>query len=582
MDEEEEKRKPKDRSKKRKPVSKRTQLKRRQDFDIRALSKGDAEETMKDVNPQWTRYYQGVLGVDEAQTMQRNVITPSQLFLFTVFWNLGFPPLPASMKRLLAVVQEEEEIATYSVPIKDLTAEMMEFLERENRLGRCTLKRSRTLVNAIHALQVERGSIVLDILADEESHELCVRSNSLVLLQRKTLPCFDSPSAVWQSTWTPNVPLQFDRILCRAPNTQDGTMPTRKEWTNWKTSNAKELCVLQLKITLELAQRYLKVGGKMCYVTQSINPLENDHVVADLIGLCQGTLRIVEQAHTPVGEPGGGGYFCVIEKLAEVEVNRNSAVAAILGDPAKMMQANDCLASLKIPSCLGTTVCIARHRPPKILEGPLVVERNVGLHRDLKLSEDEFEVLTSSTSRESYLCTQQVFDYYLLANDVTELIVRRYGMLLLVEPDAPLEQRALVHVRAGLNIALVQGEQSATQALRCALKPSHTIPFALLEVQSSSSVDENYYLLQLEYSDNDANQEHVASGGERISTAQRKRMKKAAAAAASGTSAKSEAVQRKCMLFGRVIFDEDDTKLILVSNDGDWLESCAHSMFSSL
>lgn len=576
---EEEERKPKDRAKKRKPVSKRTQLKRRQEFDIRALGKGEADETVKDVNAQWTRYYQELWGEEEAVAVQRGLIAESPTFLFTVFWGLGFPPLPSGMRKLLTVVEEDgsERFSTFSIPSKDLTQDHKLFLERESRLGRCALKRSRTVVNAIKSLGVQADSAVLDILADEESSELCQRTDELVVLQRKVVPCFDALTAVWQSAWSPSPVVQFDRILCRVPNSQDGQMRTRKEWLNWKPSTARELSVLQLKIALELATKFLAVGGRMAYLTSSINPLENQDVVRDLVACCQGGLRVVEQAHTPVSEPGGGGYYCVLEKLGEIPVGPP------LHDAAKLMQANDCLSALKNSSCLGTSVAIARHRAPKIAEGPFVVEPNVGLLQDLKLDEHRYDCLTSVQGKESYLCSAAVASYYGLTveggADKEQPLVRRCGLLLLVESDAPLEQRALVHVKQGLNVVQVQGESLASQTLRSALK-TKTVAFDSLGMEADK--DENYYVLELSYSDADAGRQHSQhQAGERISTAQRKRMKRDAGKAAVTPTATTSA-RRTCLLFGRVIFDEEDNKLVEIANDDDWLESCAHSMFSSL
>ncbi|KAH9262420.1 hypothetical protein BASA82_000522 [Batrachochytrium salamandrivorans] len=247
----------------------------------------------------------------------------------------------------------------------------------------------------------------------------------------------------------------------------------------------------------------------------------------------------------------------------------------------KLMQANDCLSALKNSSCLGTSVAIARHRAPKIAEGPFMVEPNVGLMQDLKLDEHRYDCLTSVQGKESYLCSAAVANYYGLTverDGGEQPLVRRCGLLLLVEPDAPLEQHALVHVKQGLNVIQVQGEPLASQSLRSALK-TRTVPFDSLGVVSDK--DENYYVLELSYSDSDTGrQQHQV--GERISTAQRKRMKRDAGKMVAVPQTTTTSARRTCLLFGRVIFDEEDNKLVEISNNEDWLESCAHSMFSSL
>ena len=91
--------------------------------------------------------------------------------------------------------------------------------------------------------------------------------------------------------------LLFDRILCDVPCSGDGTL--RKNvaiWKNWQPMDGNGLhrCVLsfvtgdrrlmaqrslQIRI-LERAMRMLKKGGRIVYSTCSLNPVENEAVVA--------------------------------------------------------------------------------------------------------------------------------------------------------------------------------------------------------------------------------------------------------------------------------------------------------------
>ncbi|KAH9936711.1 S-adenosyl-L-methionine-dependent methyltransferase [Amylocystis lapponica] len=74
--------------------------------------------------------------------------------------------------------------------------------------------------------------------------------------------------------------LLFDRILCDVPCSGDGTM--RKNvaiWKNWQPMDGNGLHSLQLRI-LQRAMRMLKKGGRIVYSTCSLNPVENEAVVA--------------------------------------------------------------------------------------------------------------------------------------------------------------------------------------------------------------------------------------------------------------------------------------------------------------
>jgi 16S rRNA C967 or C1407 C5-methylase (RsmB/RsmF family) len=75
----------------------------------------------------------------------------------------------------------------------------------------------------------------------------------------------------------------FDRIICDVPCSGDGT--TRKNpsvWHRWSVEYALGMHPLQLQIALR-GVALLKVGGMMAYSTCSLNPLENESVVAELL-----------------------------------------------------------------------------------------------------------------------------------------------------------------------------------------------------------------------------------------------------------------------------------------------------------
>jgi len=112
----------------------------------------------------------------------------------------------------------------------------------------------------------------------------------------------------------------FDRILCDAPCSGDGTL--RKNpliWKNWSAKNGIALHALQLQIAKRGAA-LLKVGGNMCYSTCTFNPLENEAVVADLLRWSKGSLELVDVSNTlPVlkRRPGISSWKVLDSKLTE-------------------------------------------------------------------------------------------------------------------------------------------------------------------------------------------------------------------------------------------------------------------------
>ena len=86
----------------------------------------------------------------------------------------------------------------------------------------------------------------------------------------------------------------FDRIICDVPCSGDGTFRKyRDKWRHWQPHQGRQLHSLQIQIGLR-ALSLLKVGGVMSYSTCSLNPLEDESVVAALLQRCAGAVEVVD------------------------------------------------------------------------------------------------------------------------------------------------------------------------------------------------------------------------------------------------------------------------------------------------
>ncbi|WYZ45251.1 hypothetical protein EsH8_VIII_000567 [Colletotrichum jinshuiense] len=93
---------------------------------------------------------------------------------------------------------------------------------------------------------------------------------------------------------TPTKPqyLKFDRILADVPCSGDGTLRKNMNlWKDWQPGNALGLHVTQVRILLR-ALAMLKVGGRVVYSTCSMNPVENESVIAAAIDRCGGPDKV--------------------------------------------------------------------------------------------------------------------------------------------------------------------------------------------------------------------------------------------------------------------------------------------------
>ncbi|ETM47431.1 hypothetical protein L914_07869 [Phytophthora nicotianae] len=87
----------------------------------------------------------------------------------------------------------------------------------------------------------------------------------------------------------------FDRVLCDVPCSGDGTIrKNRNLWGRWAPGSALTLHPIQIDLGLRAAALLRDNGDSiMTYSTCSLNPVENEAVVAELLRRADGTLELV-------------------------------------------------------------------------------------------------------------------------------------------------------------------------------------------------------------------------------------------------------------------------------------------------
>jgi 16S rRNA C967 or C1407 C5-methylase (RsmB/RsmF family) len=94
-----------------------------------------------------------------------------------------------------------------------------------------------------------------------------------------------------------NEKIKFDKILADVPCSSDAVM--RKlphKWRSWSPKDSFHLHKLQLSI-LKRGIAMLKVGGEIVYSTCSLNPIENEAVIAEVLKTCSNEIEIVDCSH---------------------------------------------------------------------------------------------------------------------------------------------------------------------------------------------------------------------------------------------------------------------------------------------
>ncbi|KAL8910741.1 MAG: hypothetical protein Q9171_003987 [Xanthocarpia ochracea] len=132
--------------------------------------------------------------------------------------------------------------------------------------------------------------------------------------------------------------LKFDRVLADVPCSGDGT--SRKNanvWRDWLPGNAIGLFPTQVRILVRALQM-TKAGGRVIYSTCSMNPVENEAVVAAAIERCGGPSKVhildcKNQLPGLVRKPGLGRWN-VMDRHGSIY----DAWEQVQDDPGKLVQ----------------------------------------------------------------------------------------------------------------------------------------------------------------------------------------------------------------------------------------------------
>ncbi|KAE8333422.1 S-adenosyl-L-methionine-dependent methyltransferase [Aspergillus sergii] len=133
----------------------------------------------------------------------------------------------------------------------------------------------------------KRAHMLIHQMKRLSSPNLIVTNHDATMYPSIKLPSPPGPSGKVQNKY-----LKFDRILADVPCTGDGT--PRKNigvWKEWTPGNALGLYATQVRILVRALQM-LKVGGRVVYSTCSMNPVENEAVVASAIERCGGAANV--------------------------------------------------------------------------------------------------------------------------------------------------------------------------------------------------------------------------------------------------------------------------------------------------
>ncbi|CAG8811083.1 39927_t:CDS:10, partial [Gigaspora margarita] len=226
-------------------------------------------------------------------------------------------------------------------------------------LDMCAAPGSKTvqIIEAVHANDLQDKTIPsgLVIANDADLKRSCMLVHQAKRLKSPCLIVTNHDAAqfpgvyVKQGLTEEKKPIQFDRILADVPCSGDGTL--RKNfliWKNWGIGSAIGLHYTQVKILLRGAQ-LAKESGRIVYSTCSMNPLENEAVVAEVLRRSRGNLQLVDvsdQLPQLIRAPGVTTWKVMskenkwVDKLEDIDPKYQKKYAKSLWPPADVGQLN--------------------------------------------------------------------------------------------------------------------------------------------------------------------------------------------------------------------------------------------------
>ncbi|XP_075442058.1 RNA cytosine C(5)-methyltransferase NSUN2 isoform X2 [Ascaphus truei] len=199
--------------------------------------------------------------------------------------------------------------------------------------------------------------------------------------------------------------LFYDRILCDVPCSGDGTMRKNIDvWKKWTTLNSLQLHGLQIRIATRGVEQ-LAEGGRMVYSTCSLNPVEDEAVIASLLEKSEGSLELADVSSELPGlkwMPGitqwkimtkDGQWF---EKWEDVPQSRHTQIRPTMFPPKdeeklKAMNLNRCLRILPHHQNTGgffVAVLIKKAPMPWNRRQPKLLRKSPAVVSDVKVATD--------------------------------------------------------------------------------------------------------------------------------------------------------------------------------------------------
>lgn len=247
-------------------------------------SRAHAQEILKIFKDRHLKYLDGLKFEGESlKTPQALPWYPNELA-----WQIDVPKQVirknenfAKTQRFLVIETEVGNISRQEA-VSMIPPLVLQVESHHKVLDMCAAPGSKTaqLIESLHSVDEPTGFVVANDSDFKRAHMLI---HQVKRLNSPNLLVVNHDAQFFPKTKLNGEFMKFDRILCDVPCSGDGTIRKNAQiWNKWSVGDGIGLHTLQYRI-LQRGIDLLAKGGRLVYSTCSINPIENEAVIAQAL-----------------------------------------------------------------------------------------------------------------------------------------------------------------------------------------------------------------------------------------------------------------------------------------------------------
>lgn len=251
-------------------------------------------------------------------------------------------PQFAKLQRFLVIENEVGNISRQEA-VSMIPPLVLDVKSHHKVLDMCAAPGSKTaqLVESLHADTASPTGFVIANDSDFKRAHMLV--HQIKRLNSPNLVVVNHDAQMFPKTYLNDEVVKFDRILCDVPCSGDGTMRKNAQiWKKWTIGDGLGLNKLQYKI-LKRGIQLLAKGGRLVYSTCSLNPMENEAVIAEALRNNKDIRLIKTELPGLISRPGLKTWKVIRKDGTEVSKGEDAKYGDDLFPPSEEMNLEDCI-----------------------------------------------------------------------------------------------------------------------------------------------------------------------------------------------------------------------------------------------